>query len=146
MFEEMILRDPAWRAIFAPEGRLLQEGEIARRPALARTLATIAAGGPNAFYTGPIADGIIAAVQSTGGIITHEDLANYTALVYPALSGTYRGRKVYTPKAPTSGPVLLHMLNLLERYDLKGEGRTGLNTHRFIEVMKCKWQGFTCLT
>ena len=136
----MIFRDPTWRALFAPEGRLLEEGEIAHRPALARTLAAIATEGPEAFYSGPIADGIIAAIKSTGGIMIHEDLANYTALVYPALSGTYRGRRVYVPKAPTSGPVLLHMLNLLEKYDLKGEGRTGLNTHRFVEVMKCSWQ------
>ena len=77
--------------------------------------------------------------------------------VYPALEGTYRGRKVYTPRAPTSGPVLLHMLNLLERYDLEGEGRTGLNVHRLVEVIKCaftflfSWMilrliGFSCFS
>lgn len=80
----------------------------------------------------------MSAIQSTGGIITQEDLNNYTVKVYPALEGTYRGRKVYTPRAPTSGPVLLHMLNLLEKYDLKGEGRTGLNVHRMVEVIKCE--------
>ena len=70
--------------------------------------------------------------------MTNADLEGYRAKVDPALTGTYRGRKVYTPHAPTSGPVLLHMLNLLERYDLAGEGRTGLNTHRLVEVIKCK--------
>lgn len=134
----MIFRDPTWRAVFAPDGQLLQEGEIARRPALARTLRVIASQGADAFYKGPLADDIVAAVQRAGGILTATDLEQYKAIVYPALMGTYRGRRVYTPKAPTSGPVLLHMLNLLEKYDLTGEGRTGLNTHRFIEVMKCK--------
>ena len=70
--------------------------------------------------------------------MTNADLEGYRAKVDPALAGTYRGRKVYTPHAPTSGPVLLHMLNLLERYDLAGEGRTGLNTHRLVEGIKCK--------
>ena len=71
--------------------------------------------------------------------MTLTDLANYTALVYPALSGVYRGEKrVYTTNAPTSGPVLLHMLNLLENYDLHGEGRTEENLHRFVEIMKCE--------
>lgn len=71
--------------------------------------------------------------------MTQEDLANYSVYVKPSLEGTYRGRKVYTPHAPTSGPVMIHMLNLMEHYDnLIGEGRTGLNTHRLIEAMKCE--------
>ena len=87
---------------------------------------------------GPLADAIVDAIQTSGGIVTAEDMASYKVKVLPALVGTYLGRKVYTTHAPTSGPVLLHMLNLLEGYDLKGEGRTGLNTHRFVETMKCK--------
>ena len=86
---------------------------------------------------GPIADAIVKKVQETGGILTNDDLESYTVKVEPALVGSYRGRRVYTTHAPTSGPVLLHMLNLLERYDLKGEGRTPLNTHRLVEVLKC---------
>lgn len=82
-------------------------------------------------------------IQKTGGIMTLEDLENYKVRVAPALQGTYRGRKVYTSHAPTSGPVLLHMLNLLEQYDLAGEGRTALNTHRLVEVLKCKYTIFT---
>ena len=77
-------------------------------------------------------------MQSTGGILTHADLESYKVIVQPALEGTFKGKKVYTTRAPTSGPVLLHMLNLLEQYDLKGEGRSGLNTHRVVEAMKCK--------
>lgn len=69
--------------------------------------------------------------------MTLTDLEDYKVRVAPALTGTYRDRKVYTSHAPTSGPVLLHMLNLLEYYDLTGEGRTGLNTHRLVEVLKC---------
>jgi gamma-glutamyltranspeptidase len=70
--------------------------------------------------------------------MTNEDLEKYTVKVDHALRGTYRDKKVYTSRAPTSGPVLLHILNLLERYDLVGEGRTGLNIHRFVEALKCK--------
>ena len=69
--------------------------------------------------------------------MTHEDFASYQVKVRPALNGSYLGRQVYVPHAPTSGPVLLHMLSMLEGYDLKEEGRTGLNTHRLVEVMKC---------
>lgn len=70
--------------------------------------------------------------------MTLQDLADYEVKVKPALEGSYRGRKVYTTHAPTSGPVLLHMLNLLEQYeDFVKEGRTSLNMHRVIEIMKC---------
>lgn len=88
---------------------------------------------------GSIADSVVKKIRETGGIFTREDLANYKVHVNRALEGTYRGKKVYTSHAPTSGPVLLHMLNLMEHYDgLEAEGRTLLNTHRYIEAMKCE--------
>ena len=67
-----------------------------------------------------------------------EDWSSYNVTTEPAIVGTYRNRTVYTAPAPTSGPVVLHMLNLLENYDLPGEGRTPLNIHRLIEAMKCE--------
>ena len=42
---------PDWKALFAPNGCLLKEGDIIRRTALSHTLAKIAEEGPDAFYT-----------------------------------------------------------------------------------------------
>ena len=138
MFSPLMLNASDWRAIFAPQGRLLKAGDTIHRTNLSRTLQTIAKEGPGAFYKGPIADAIIDKVRRTGGILSHEDLENYQVQVQNALEGSYRGRKIYTPHAPTSGPVLIHMLNLMEHYpDLVVDGRTALNTHRLIEAMKC---------
>ncbi|KAI0355646.1 gamma-glutamyltranspeptidase [Trametes cingulata] len=137
MFAPLMLNHPDWRPIFAPEGRLLKEGQTIRRTNLSRTLAAIADGGADAFYRGPIADALVRKVRETGGILTHADLEGYEVHVKRALEGTYRGRKVYTPHAPTSGPVLIHMLNLMEHYEgLREEGRSVLNVHRLIEAMK----------
>jgi len=137
MFAPLMLNSPDWKAIFAPEGRLLREGELIQRTNLSRTLSVIASEGADGFYKGAIADAIIAKVKATGGVMTHEDLEAYKVIVQPALQGTYRGRKIYTTHAPTSGPVLLHMLNLLEHFDdFVQEGRTGLNVHRIVEAMK----------
>jgi len=66
--------------------------------------------------------------------MTQVDLDDYRVRVQPALQGTYRGRRVYTSHAPTSGPVLLHMLNLAEMYELNE--MNGLNVHRLVEIMK----------
>ncbi|PIL36235.1 hypothetical protein GSI_01897 [Ganoderma sinense ZZ0214-1] len=137
MFSQLMLNELDWQAVFAPEGRLLREGEIIRRTNLSRTLEAIAEQGPDAFYKGPIADALIDKIRATGGILTHQDLEDYKVHVSRALEGTYRGRKIYTPHAPTSGPVLQHMLNLVEHYDdLVKDGGTVLNVHRFVEAMK----------
>lgn len=125
--------------MFAPKGELLLEGEFIQRPNLAQTLFTIANEGAAAFYTGPIADAIIDKINITGGILTHADLEGYTVKINRALEGSYLGRKFYTTHAPTSGPVIVQMLNLMEHYDdLREEGRTGLNAHRLVEAMKCE--------
>lgn len=93
---------------------------------------------------GPIADSIIKKIQATGGIMTHKDLASYTPVLRPALEGTYHGgipsspRRVFTTHAPTSGPIVLFILNLLEHYSFIGEGFTPLNVHRIVEALKCK--------
>ncbi|CAL1707127.1 unnamed protein product [Somion occarium] len=137
MFSPLMLNAPDWKAIFAPHGTLLREGDLIQRANLSRTLATIACEGPGALYKGPIADAIIEKVRATGGVLSHSDLESYSVKVQRALEGSYRGRKVYTTHAPTSGPVLLHMLNLMEHYDdFVQEGRTGLNVHRSVEAMK----------
>ncbi|KAN0090856.1 Gamma-glutamyltranspeptidase [Tylopilus felleus] len=138
-YSNLMLHSKDWSAVFAPEGKLLLEGATIRRTNYSRTLDIIANEGPRAFYKGPIADSIIRKVHETGGILTHADLEKYTVKVERALKGTYHDMKVYTSHAPTSGPVLLHMLNLLERFDLVGEGRTPLNVHRIVEAEKCKF-------
>ncbi|KAG8213665.1 gamma-glutamyltranspeptidase-domain-containing protein [Butyriboletus roseoflavus] len=136
MYSYLMLHSKDWRAVFAPEGKLLLQGELIQRTNYSRTLDIIANEGPGAFYKGSIADSIIRKVHDTGGILTHADLEHYAVKVERALQGTYQDRKVYTTHAPTSGPVLLHMLNLLERFNLIREGRTPLNVHRIVEAVK----------
>ncbi|RDB16957.1 Gamma-glutamyltranspeptidase 1 [Hypsizygus marmoreus] len=133
-YPELMLNNPDWSSIFAPKGVFLREGEIIRRTNLARTLEVISKEGADALYKGPIADSIVRKVRATGGILSHADLEGYSVKVARALEGTYRGRKVYTSHAPTSGPVLVHMLNLLEKYDIAE--RNSLTIHRVIEILK----------
>ncbi|KAJ3494949.1 hypothetical protein NMY22_g20000 [Coprinellus aureogranulatus] len=136
-----MLEDEGWRAVFAPGGRVVREGEWVRRTNLSRTLRTIALEGPEAFYRGPIADSILRTIERTGGILSSSDLQSYTPIVRRALTGTWKSngkrRTVYTTHAPTSGPVLLHMLNLmegLEEREVQEDG--GVSVHRRVEAMK----------
>lgn len=45
-----MLHNKEWSTIFAPEGRLLRQGDTIRRTNYSRTLSIIANGGPGAFY------------------------------------------------------------------------------------------------
>ncbi|HHL40904.1 MAG TPA: gamma-glutamyltransferase [Deltaproteobacteria bacterium] len=104
------------RAVFAPGGRLLGEGEILRNPALADTLERLAAGGLDAFYGGEFAGRIL---DSFGrrGLITAEDLSDYRVEVRRPLVFSYRDWTVHTNPPPSSGGCLVALaLKILERF------------------------------
>ena len=99
-----------------PGGGQWVEGDTIRLPDLARALEAIAAGGPDAFYTGWIADSLAAQMKANGGIITKADLAAYQAKERPALRGTFNGHELIVMGPPSSGgTVMLETLNMLER-------------------------------
>ncbi|KDE06740.1 gamma-glutamyltransferase [Microbotryum lychnidis-dioicae p1A1 Lamole] len=132
-----MLEEEDWRAIFAPGGELLKEGEILRRKAYAETLETIGQQGAGVFYEGEFAESMVASVRAAGGILTVDDMRSYSAIVLPARQETYRNRTYYTGHYPSGGPIITHLLNILEGFPKYiDEGRTGLSTHRFVEALK----------
>lgn len=138
-FSAWMLDEPEWAEIFAPEGELLAEGGVLKRESYARTLERLGKDGVEAFYTGDMARSIVRSVQDAGGVLTLDDFARYEAKVERAFEGTYRNRTYYTTQYPSGGPVIAHLLNVLETYDdYVDEGRTGLATHRFVEALKCE--------
>ncbi|EPB84895.1 gamma-glutamyltransferase [Mucor circinelloides 1006PhL] len=135
--QDWILNSPEWIEVFAPNGTIAQAGDIIKRPTLATTLETIANQGADSFYSGFIAESIVNTTVNNGGIITLEDLKNYRALSRPVISTSYHNHKIFTTSAPTSGPVLLNILNLIEPYNFAQDGgRTTLNMHRLVEAFK----------
>jgi gamma-glutamyltranspeptidase len=90
-------------------------GDIMKRLKLARTLEIIAEQGVDAFYKGELTDKIVKEIQDRGGIITKEDLAEYEVDFREALSIDINDRfTAYTTYAPTSGPILTFILNILQ--------------------------------
>ncbi|MEL6871663.1 MAG: gamma-glutamyltransferase, partial [Pseudomonadota bacterium] len=72
----------------------------------AATLQAIADGGPDAFYTGPIARAVIAAAKgapNARGDLTIEDLAGYEVRERPPVCATYRDYSVCGMGPPSSG-------------------------------------------
>ena len=75
------------------------------QPELAATLARIRDQGPDGFYKGDTADAIVAYMQKTNGLMTHDDLANYHAKWRTPLAFDWRGYKVVTAPPPSSGGI-----------------------------------------
>jgi gamma-glutamyltranspeptidase len=64
--------------------------------------------GSHGYYSNPtqgeVSASILRKINETGGVLSQKDLDDYRVIVQPALEGRYRGRKIYTTHAPTSGP------------------------------------------
>jgi gamma-glutamyltranspeptidase/glutathione hydrolase len=121
-----------------PDGQPWKEGDLLIQRDLADTLDRIASLGPDEFYTGKTAQLIADDQAKHGGLITLSDLSSYRAKARPPLKGTYRGFEIYGAGPPASGGILvIEMLNILERFDLKADGpRCPRTLHRVTEAMR----------
>lgn len=135
--DNFLVNQPSWALDFAPNGTLLKLNDTITRKRYADTLETIAMKGPDAFYTGSIASATIAALQKENGTMTEEDLKNYTVALRKPAQINYRGYRLTSCSAPSSGGIALSVLKVLEGYKDIGELSTlNLSTHRLDEAIK----------
>lgn len=126
------------RRIFLRGDNPYREGETLKQPDLAATLARMQKGGPREFYEGKTARMIADDMKANDGLVTLDDLRNYTAKERQPLRGSYRGHEIITMPPPSSGgAVLLEMLQILERFDLASYGPGSSQTiHLQAEAMR----------
>lgn len=118
-------------------GRAPRPGEVFRNPGLARTLRTVAEGGKEAFYRGPIAQAIAAVVQQAGGCLTVEDLAAHESEWVQPISVTYRGLRIWECPPNGQGLAALLALNILEGFGLAEQDPLGPERlHLLIEALR----------
>lgn len=95
-------------------------GDVMTNAAYAATLKAIAEKGADAFYSGPIADAIVKAVQgatSIPGDMTAADLAGYVAKERDPVCVDYRARKICGMGPPSSGAMTVgSVLKLIEPF------------------------------
>ena len=133
-----LVEEPTWAIDFAPNGTLLGLGDTITRRRYADTLETIAERGPDAFYTGPIAEATIQTLQANNGTMTLEDLKNYSvAIKNPVATIDYRNYKIRSCSAPSSGTVAMSVMKIVEGYSTLGEAvALNLSSHRFDEAIR----------
>ncbi len=121
-FVEALRRDALGRTFLNAEGTGITAGSTVRNPALAETLRAFGREGADFFYQGPVADEIVRAAASIGGVITADDLRGYRVAERTPLSAERFGHRwVTAPPESAGGYTLLASLALLERWAPQGE-------------------------
>jgi gamma-glutamyltranspeptidase / glutathione hydrolase len=134
-----LARHPSSARIYLrSDGGVRQTGDHIALDDLAATLETIAANGAAGFYSGPVAQKIVAAVNAAGGRMTMDDLANYRAVEREPVHGTYHGYDVVSMPPPSSGGAhIIEILNILEGFPLAAQGlNSAASLHELAEAEK----------
>jgi gamma-glutamyltranspeptidase / glutathione hydrolase len=100
----------AWHDIYGTAAA----GSVLRQPALGRTLQVLGEEGPEAFYSGRIADAIVAAVQAEGGHLMLDDLRQHRGAWVTPLSAGYRDAEIMELPPPSQGVGVLEALRIVE--------------------------------
>ena len=126
------------RIFLKADGAPLSRGDKLLQADLANTLQAIADKGPVAFYEGPVAEKIAAAVMASGGRMQVDDLRGYRAIERVPVRGIYRGYEIVSMPPPSSGGVhLVQILNLLEGFPISALGPNSAESiHLMAESMK----------
>ncbi|CAI7759101.1 unnamed protein product [Closterium sp. NIES-54] len=96
--------------------RAPRAGEVMRNPGMGNTLRLLGEHGRDGFYTGPVAEAIVTAVQSQGGVLSLQDLASHTSSFAPPICTTFHGLTIWEVPPPTHGLAALIALNITEAY------------------------------
>jgi len=123
------------------DGRGPATGQVFRNPDLARTYRLIARGGRDAFYRGEIAEATDRYFRRIGGWLRAEDLAAHRSDWVEPRTADYRGVTVHALGENTQGLATLQMLNILDRFDLKGAGfQSALSIHLQTEAKRLAYE------
>ncbi|XP_046458585.1 glutathione hydrolase 7-like [Daphnia pulex] len=125
--------------LFFPNNIPLAEGQVIRQPAFGKLLDSLAQNenGAEEFYKGKSGMKLVNFMAKAGADWTMEELGKYRAREETAITGTYGKTTLYTSSAPTSGPQLISLLNILSGFQLSVRDYLTLGyTHDMIETMR----------
>ena len=138
--EELFEHDNA-RDAYLFDGESPDVGQTVTLPKLGESLQRIAEAGADVVYEGDIADEIVDEVQSRGGFLAHDDLANFEVEWPDPVSTTYNGAEVFELPPNNQGLVALEALNIAEEL---GAGEHPIDSpervHYFAEATKLAFE------
>lgn len=110
----------AARDYYLMGGKEPQAGEVFRAPKQAEVLRRIAKDGRDAFYTGEVAEDMLAALRALGGTHTAEDFAAVSCTATTPISGSYKDIEVVEHPPNGQGATAILLLNILSHFDIAG--------------------------
>ena len=120
--------------LYLPNDRPPKAGEVFRNPGLAWSLQQIADHGRDAYYKGEIAKRVLETIKRHGGVMTAQDLAEFSAEWVEPLSTTYRDWTVYELPPNGQGLAALLMLNMMETFPI-GQKEYGFGSTKALHAM-----------
>lgn len=112
----------AGRRFFLVNGKAPKTGEVFRAPQQAEVLRRIAKDGRDGFYSGEVADDMVASLAKLGGCHTFEDFAAYRAEETQPVSGRFSEFELFEHPPNGQGATAILLLNILKRFDLASMG------------------------
>ncbi len=133
--------DAGLAALYQPDGKIPQYGDIFRNPLLAKSYEAIAKGGVSVFYQGSIAEQIVAKSKELGGMMSLKDLQDHQPTWVDPVSSSYRGWDLWEIPPNGQGIAALQILNLLENFELgELDPNSAEHLHLFAEAKKLAFE------
>ncbi|MGI9505581.1 MAG: gamma-glutamyltransferase, partial [Geminicoccaceae bacterium] len=135
-----LVRNSEASAIFLPDGAPPLPERHLPLPALARTLRILASDGPDSFYSGVLAETIVADLQAGGSRIDLDDLKGYQVVEPSSLQTRHRGTDIHTAGPTSGGPRLIEALAHIETHLDRREGLSPANWKVYANALEKAWQ------
>ena len=114
-------------------GYKFKAGDTIKNDAIASTLKIIQKKGKKGFYEGPIAKLIVDKVKKTGGIISLNDMKNYSPVWRDLINFKYKDLDVFSMGPPSSGGICLgQIMKMIEPFSIKEYGHNSL---KYIQLL-----------
>lgn len=124
--------------------RVMEEagtGAMTRQPGLAAVLQAVGKDGPSAFYQGEMAEAVVRAARSCGGLLTVSDLAGHKTETRAPINVDWQGGRVFVQPPMTQGVLLAMCLKALNRLSDLPAGKLD---HALIELTEASFAHRDC--
>ena len=135
--EPILLNTEKTRALFAPGGSLLGQGDLYCNPQLAETFETLSREGPGFFSGGEVCHTIIELVEELGGHLGIDDFNSYNTIERDPLILPFgaSARVCLNPPPSAGGPLIGFGLTLAQRLEDAGGVLDGLSIAKILQTI-----------